>query len=298
MYPPAVRVGMVGLGNIGGHVATNLVADGHEVVVFDADASRSAAVDGATAAASVADLAPDCAVTVLSLPTPAVVDSVAAQWAQTAHPGSVLVDLSTNSPTGVRELGRRLDSTGHHLVEAPLTGGAVGAERRLLMFMVGGADEPVAGVRPVLEPLGRAFFHLGPLGVGNTMKLVNSLVAYAATWSSLEGLSLAAKAGIEVRQAVEVLRTGGAGNFFLDRMVEGIDQRGRPTQFALELAAKDARLVVETGEALGVPTPTASAIAGVLAGAVELGLGGADWSELVAVAEQLGDVALRWNPDA
>jgi 3-hydroxyisobutyrate dehydrogenase-like beta-hydroxyacid dehydrogenase len=298
MYPPAVRVGMVGLGNIGGHVATNLVADGHEVVVFDADASRSAAVDGATAAASVADLAPDCAVTVLSLPTPAVVDSVAAQWAQTAHPGSVLVDLSTNSPTGVRELGRRLDSTGHHLVEAPLTGGAVGAERRLLMFMVGGADEPVAGVRPVLEPLGRAFFHLGPLGVGNTMKLVNSLVAYAATWSSLEGLSLAAKAGIEVRQAVEVLRTGGAGNFFLDRMVEGIDQRGRPTQFALELAAKDARLVVETGEALGVPTPTASAIAGVLAGAVELGLGGADWSELVAVAEQLGDVALRWSPDA
>jgi 3-hydroxyisobutyrate dehydrogenase-like beta-hydroxyacid dehydrogenase len=166
------------------------------------------------------------------------------------------------------------------------------------MFMVGGADEPVAAVRPVLEPLGRALFHLGPLGAGNTMKLVNSLVAYTATWSSLEGLSLAAKAGIEVPRAVEVLRTGGAGNFFLDRMVEGIDQRGRPTQFALELAAKDARLVVETGESLGVPTPTASAIAGVLAGAVELGLGGADWSELVAVAERLGDVTLRWSPDA
>jgi 3-hydroxyisobutyrate dehydrogenase-like beta-hydroxyacid dehydrogenase len=298
MYPPAVRVGMVGLGNIGGHVAANLVADGHDVVVFDADPARAAAVGGATAAASVADLAPECAVTVLSLPTPDVVDAVAAEWAETAHPGSVLVDLSTNSPAVVRELGARLEATGHHLVEAPLTGGAVGAERRLLMFMVGGADEPVAAVRPVLEPLGRALFHLGPLGAGNTMKLVNSLVAYTATWSSLEGLSLAAKAGIEVPRAVEVLRTGGAGNFFLDRMVEGIDQRGRPTQFALELAAKDARLVVETGESLGVPTPTASAIAGVLAGAVELGLGGADWSELVAVAERLGDVTLRWSPDA
>jgi 3-hydroxyisobutyrate dehydrogenase-like beta-hydroxyacid dehydrogenase len=297
MYPLSVRVGMVGLGNNGGHVATNLVVDGHEVTVFDADASRSAAVDGATPATSVHDLAPDCAVTIMSLPTPAVVDAVAAEWAAAAHPGSVLVDLSTNSPDAVRRLGERLDGTGHHLVEAPLTGGAIGAERRLLMFMVGGTEDAVAAARPVLEPLGRAFFHLGPLGVGNTMKLVNSLIAYTATWSSLEGLSLASKAGIEVQQAVEVLRTGGAGNFFLDRMVEGIDQRGRPTQFALELAAKDARLVVETGESLGVPTPTASAIAGILAGAVELGLGGADWSELVTVAEQLGDVRLRWDPD-
>ncbi len=293
-----MRVGMVGLGNIGGHVAANLVADGHEVTVFDADADRAAAVSGADAAASVAALAPECALTVLSLPTPAIVDAVAEEWAANAHPGSILIDLSTNSPAAVRALGDRLEATGHHLVEAPLTGGAIGAEKRLLMFMVGGSDAAVAEVRAVLEPLGRAFFHLGPLGSGNTMKLVNSLVAYTATWASLEGLSLAAKTGIGVQQAVEVLRTGGAGNFFLDRMVEGIDQRGRPTQFALELARKDAGLIVETGEALGVPTPAGAAVHDVLSRAVEAGLGGADWSELVAVAEQLGDVTLRWDPDA
>jgi 3-hydroxyisobutyrate dehydrogenase-like beta-hydroxyacid dehydrogenase len=291
-----MRVGMIGLGNIGGHVAANLVADGHEVVVHDADGSRAAAVAGATAAATVADLAPECAVTVLSLPTPDVVDAVAAEWAEAAHPGSLLVDLSTNSPARVQALGRRLDATGHHLVEAPLTGGSVGAERRLLMFMVGGTDVAVGEVRPVLEPLGRAFFHLGPLGAGNTMKLVNSLIAYTATWSSLEGLSLAAKSGIGVQQAVEVLRTGGAGNFFLERMVEGIDQRGRPTQFALELARKDAGLIVEVGESLGVPTPAGAAVLDVLSRAVDAGLGGADWSELVAVAERLGDVTLRWQP--
>src|SRR6266566_1311665 len=139
-----MQVGVIGLGNIGGHVASNLVTDGHDVVVFDVDAERAGAVAGA-----------------------------------------------------------RLTMTGHHLVEAPLTGGAIGAERRMLSFMVGGDDDAVARVQPVLEPLGRAFVHLGALGLGNTMKLVNSLVAFTTTWVSLEGLSLAAKSGIPVQQAVD-----------------------------------------------------------------------------------------------
>ena len=166
----------------------------------------------------------------------------------------------------------------------------------MLVFMMGGADEPVARVRPVLEPLGRATFHVGELGLGNTMKLLNSLIAFTTTWVSLEGLSMAAKAGIEVRDAVEILRTAGASNFYIDRQVETIDGRGRPTQFALALAAKDAGLVVDTGATLGVPTPVASAVRGVLADAVAQGLGDADWSELVALAEQQADVALRWDP--
>ena len=289
-----MRVGMIGLGNIGGPVAANLVADGHEVTVFDTDPERARAVVGATAAATVAEVALASEVTILSLPTPAVVESVAAGWATAAPAGSVLVDLSTNSPDVVRALGARLAASGHHLVEAPLTGGAPGAQHRMLVFMVGGEDDAVARVLPVLEPLGRATFHLGALGLGNTMKLVNSLIAFTTTWVSLEGLSLAAKSGITVRQAVEVLRTGGAGNFFLERMVEGIDERGRATMFALELAAKDADLIVGVGEAVGVPTPAGMAVRGVLGRALDAGLGDRDWSELVAVAELLGDVTLRW----
>ena len=141
----------------------------------------------------------------------------------------------------------------------------------MLMFMVGGDEQPVARVREVLDPLGRATFHLGPLGLGNTMKLVNSLLAYAATWASLEGLSLCAKAGMTVQQAVEVLRTGGTTNFYLERMVEGIDERDRPTSFALELAAKDMGLVVDTGRSLAVPTPPGSALLQVLVGAMAAG---------------------------
>jgi 3-hydroxyisobutyrate dehydrogenase len=291
-----MATGVIGLGNIGGAVAANLVADGHEVVVHDLDRSAAEAVEGASVAADVAAVAHRAEITLLSLPTPQAVEQVATAWAGAAAPGSILVDLSTNDPAVVRGLGDRLASTGHQLVDAPLTGGAVGAQRRMLVFMLGGTEDAVARVRPVLEPLGRAAFHVGGLGCGSTMKLLNSLIAFTTTWVSLEGLSLAARAGIEVREAVEILRTAGASNFYLDRLVETIDERGRPTQFALALAAKDAGLIVDTGAELGVPTPVGSAVRDVLVRAVDEGLGGADWSELVALAEQQAGVELRWNP--
>ncbi len=291
-----MQVGVIGLGNIGGHVAANLVTDGHDVVVFDVDRERAGAITGARAVASVAEVGAASEITVLSLPTPAIVRRVADEWVTTAVPGAVLVDLSTNSPEVVRELGAQLATSGHHLVEAPLTGGAIGAQNRMLSFMAGGDDAAVARVQPVLEPLGRAFVHLGPLGLGNTMKLVNSLVAFTTTWVSLEGLSLAAKSGIPVARAVEVLRTNGVANFYLDRMVENIDTRNGPTQFALGLAAKDAGLIVETGRAVGVPTPAGAAVLQVLVGAIAAGLGDHDWADLVAVAERQGDVELHWNP--
>jgi len=224
------------------------------------------------------------------------VRAAAEEWAGGAAAGAVLVDLSTNGPEDVRELGAALAASGHRLVEAPLTGGAIGAQRRGLVFMVGGDDDAVAVVRPVLESLGRAVFHLGPLGLGNTMKLMNSLIAFSTTWVSLESLALGAKAGIPVADAVEVLRTAGATNFYVDRMVETIDDRGRPTQFALELAAKDAALIVALGELLGAATPVGEAVKGVLDTAVAAGLGGADWSELVAAVEQRSDVVLKWGP--
>ena len=265
------------------------------MVVFDVDTDRAGSITGATAVATVADVGAASEVTVLSLPTPAVVRRVADEWVTAAAPGAVLVDLSTNSPEVVRELGAQLSASGHHLVEAPLTGGAIGAQNRMLSFMVGGDDDAVARVQPVLEPLGRAFVHLGALGLGNTMKLVNSLIAFTTTWVSLEGLSLASKSGIPVQEAVGVLRTNGVANFYLDRMVENIDTRNGPTQFALGLAAKDAGLIVETGRAVGVPTPAGAAVLQVLVGAIAAGLGDHDWADLVAVAERQGDVELHWN---
>ena len=290
------KIGVIGLGNIGGAIARNAVGDGHDVVVCDADPARVAAVEGATPADGPAGVGAAAEITVTSLPTPEVVAAVAADWAGAAAPGSVLLDLSTSSPASNQALAAELAASGHHFVEAPLTGGAIGAQNRALVFMVGGDDEPVARVRPLLDQLGRATFHVGPVGTGTTMKLVNSLIAFTCTWASLEGLSLAAAAGIDLRTAVEVVRTGGASNFFVDRAVEGIGQRGRPTQFALELAAKDARLIEEVALASGVPAPVAAAVRSVLADAVERGLGGNDWSDLVVAAEARSGVALELRP--
>jgi 3-hydroxyisobutyrate dehydrogenase-like beta-hydroxyacid dehydrogenase len=281
------RVGVIGVGNIGGAVAANLVADGHEVVVADADATRAAAVDGARAG-SVADVAAASEITITSLPTPEVVAEVAAAWAAAAAPGSILLDLSTSSPEGNRALAATLAAGGHHFVEAPLTGGAIGAQKRGLVFMVGGDDEPVARCRPVLEQLGRATFRLGPVGTGTTMKLVNSLLAFTCTW--------AAAAGVDLRTAVEVVRTGGASNFFIDRGVEGIDERGRPPHFSLTLAVKDARLIEEVADAAGIPVPVASAVRGVLVDALERGLGEHDWSDLVVAAEARAGRPLTLGP--
>jgi 3-hydroxyisobutyrate dehydrogenase-like beta-hydroxyacid dehydrogenase len=287
---------VIGLGNIGGAIAANLVADGHAVAVFDRDAARVRALEGAAPAASAEDVARSAEISFLSLPTPAVVAAVAEQWLCGAPSGSVLVDLSTNAPAAVRALGRSLEERGCHLLEAPLTGGAPGARARKLVFLVGGEPEVFERCRPLLAKLGRAAFHFGPLGHGNTAKLVNSLLAFTSTWVSLEGLAIAAKHGLDLRTLVEAVRAGGAGNFYIDRMVEGLNERGRPAQFALALAAKDAGLLLDVAREAGVPAPVAAQIAQVLAAAAQAGLGERDWSDLVLWMEKQAGLALTLPP--
>jgi len=292
------RVGVIGCGNIGAAIAGNLVQDGHRVSVHDAVADRLRPLVGlgARAADSPAKVAERSEITFLSLPTPSVVAEVADAWREGAQPGSVLVDLSTNAPATVRALGARLASAGCHLLEAPLTGGAPGAQSRMLVFMVGGDDAVYARVQPLLERLGRATFHLGPLGLGNTAKLVNSLLAFTSTCISLEVLAVAVKAGIDLRTMIDVIRAGGAGNFFTDRMVEGINQRGRPTQFSLSLAAKDAGLLLEVAREAGVPVPVAAQVSQALVGAIGAGLGERDFTDLVELVERQASVKFRLAP--
>ncbi len=291
-------VGMVGLGNIGGAIAVNLVADGHAVTVTDLDPARAAAVTGADARSSVSEVAAASEVTFSSLPTPEVVTAVATEWAAAAAPGSIFLDLSTTLPESNQQIAIQLAASGHHFVEAPLTGGAIGAQNRSLVFMVGGDPDPVARVTPLLAQLGRATIPMGPVGTGTTMKLVNSLLAFTCTWASLEALSMAVAAGIDVRSAVEVVKTGGASNFFIDRAVEGINQRGRPAQFALDLAAKDAGLIQQVAEGHGVSAAMASAMVDVLGDIVGRGLGDHDWSDLVVAAEQRSGIELTIAPKA
>ena len=293
---PVLEVGVVGLGNIGGAIAQNLVADGHRGTGFDLDAERIKTVEGASAASSVADLARAVEVTLTSLPDPDTVSAVAAEWATGAAAGAVLCDLSTTLPSSNQTVAAQLGASGHHFVEAPLSGGAVGARNRGLVFMVGGDDEAVARVTPLLEKLGRATFHLGPVGAGTTMKLATSLMAFSGAVAAFEALSLTTKAGIDVRTASDIVKLAGPSNYFLDRAIEGINTRGKPTEFALRLAAKDAGLIGDIATAYGVPAAMGAAVQEFLSDAVARGLGDNDWSDLVLAAEARGDVKLNISP--
>lgn len=292
------RVGVVGLGNIGGAIAANLVADGHAVTVYDPVPARVAGLveRGAQAAADVAAVARASECTFVSVPTPAVMEEATTAWLDGAAPDAVLIDLTTNAPATVRAVGARVAASGRHLLEAPLTGGAPGAQSRMLVFMVGGEAAVYARAKPLLDRLGRASFHLGPLGLGNTAKLVNSLLAFTATVSSLEVLGVAVRAGIDLRAMVDVVRAGGAGNIFTDRMVEGINERGRPTMFALSLAAKDAGLLVDLAREHAVPVPIAAQVAQTLVSAVGAGLGDRDFTDLVELLERQSGVRFTLAP--
>jgi 3-hydroxyisobutyrate dehydrogenase-like beta-hydroxyacid dehydrogenase len=293
-----MEVGVIGTGNIGAAIAENLLADGHRVLVYDTQRERVELLveSGATAAGGAAGVAGACEITFTSLPSPQAVQAVALEWLSGAKPDAVLVDLSTNAPAMVREVGSRLEAAGRHLLEAPLTGGAPGAKARMLVFMVGGDPAVYDRCLPLLQKLGRATFHLGPLGLGNTAKLVNSLMAFSATWTSLEGLAVAAKAGIDLRTMIEVIRTGGAGNFFTDRMVEDINERGRPTAFALSLAAKDAGLLLDVAREVGVSVPLAAQVAQSLVAAIGAGLGDRDFTDIVELIERQAGTKLYLPP--
>jgi 3-hydroxyisobutyrate dehydrogenase len=293
-----MNLGFIGLGNIGGAIAANLARDGHALRAFDRDAARrdGAAAHGAIACGDVREVAAASEITFLSLPTPDVVDAVAGEWLEAAPDAAVLVDLSTNAPQRVRALGDRIAARGRHFLDAPLSGGAPGAQARMLMFMVGGEPEVFARVRPVFEKIGRAAFHLGPVGSGSVAKLVNSLVAFSTTMASLEGLSLAVRCGLDLRRMVEVVRTGGAGNFYTDRAVEGIERRSEVPQFALELAAKDARLILALEQERGLPGRIASSLAKLLEDACAAGMAQKDWTDLPAFFEREGGLRLALAP--
>jgi 3-hydroxyisobutyrate dehydrogenase-like beta-hydroxyacid dehydrogenase len=169
---------------------------------------------------------------------------------------------------------------------------------RKLVFMVGGDDAHVQQVLPLLASLGRATFHLGPVGTGTTMKLANSLLAFTGAIAAFEAVSLAVKSGVDVRTAVEIVKLSGPSNYFVDRGIEGINTRGRPTEFSLRLAAKDARLISELGEAFGVPTAAGAAALSFLTDAVERGFGDNDWTDLVLAAEARAGVELTIEPPA
>lgn len=288
-----MNVGLIGTGHMGSPIGAQLIAAGHELVVHDRNqpAADTLLGLGATWAASPRDVAERSSVVFTSLPGPVEVDLVTLGGdgiLAGAAVGTVHVDLSTNAPSAVRRLAALEAEHGVALVDAPVSGGARGAEAGTLAVYAGGEAAAFATVQPLLAAFGAHVFHLGPSGSGCLVKLLNNVLALGSQLLLQEVMVFAAKAGVDPLRLHEVLSAGSAAPYV--GAIPAILQRDwdDPT-FTLALAAKDVALCVDAARELGVPMAVGSAVAEIYARSLARGQGGKGrLATLVAIETDAG----------
>jgi 2-hydroxy-3-oxopropionate reductase len=280
-----VRVGLIGPGIMGRPMAINLLKAGHAVAVHARrrEAATPLAAAGATVCASPREVAEraDVVFTVVS-DTPDVEavllgpDGVIAG----ARPGTLVVDMSTISPTATRRIAAALGAKGVTMLDAPVSGGEAGAIAGTLSIMVGGAPEDFQRALPLLQVLGGNVVHIGGHGAGQVAKLCNQVVVAETVNAVAEALALARAAGVDPGRVREALLGGFAGSRVLEvhgrRILEGDYAPG----FKARLHDKDMRLVRELAAEVGVDLPAADHVAGLIAGLVARGDGELDSSAI------------------
>jgi 3-hydroxyisobutyrate dehydrogenase-like beta-hydroxyacid dehydrogenase len=284
-------VGVVGIGRMGGSMARALAAAGFEVICWNrtgAVAEEVAAELGGRAVRRPADVAAAADVCISMLADGDAVERVYRGpdgLLAGARPGNVLVDSSTVPPSTLRRLEGEARRAGAGILDAPVSGSVALAESGGLTIMVGGDVADLEAARPVLEALAKTVFHMGPLGSGAAMKLAVNAVIFGLNQALAEGLVLAEAAGIDRAHAYDVLAASAVGAPYVGyKRASFLDPDATPVAFALELAAKDLRLIEQLADETGVPVPQARTNLGVIAEASDGGNGGRDFS---AVAEYL-----------
>ncbi len=293
-------VGFIGLGTMGGPMARNVLKGGYDVIGYDLSPAAVAALvaaggRAATSPRAVAEAAP---VVVTMLPDgPDVEAAVLGEDGAIGglRAGSILVDMSTIDPEVTRRIGAKVAAQGACMVDAPVGKTSDHAVAGTLTLMVGGAPADVEAVRGVLDCMGSDFFYCGPLGAGETMKLINNMLAATVAGASIEALTLGVRAGLEIELMLSLMRTTMAWNNALaialpSKALVGDYSLG----FMTRLAHKDVRHAVGMAGRLGVPTPTCSAALGGLAAAVERGYGAEDASgSVLRLREEQAGVRVR-----
>jgi 3-hydroxyisobutyrate dehydrogenase-like beta-hydroxyacid dehydrogenase len=268
-----MTLGFIGLGRMGGAMASRLIAAGNEVMVYDINpAAVSALVSaGAIAASKVPALADRCATVFLSLPTlDGVLSTVLGKDGIVAgHSVRTVVDLSTSGPAIAVKLSEALSERGIASIDAPVSGGIAGARNGKLSLMVSGPERAFEAVRPVLEVLGKIFF-MGPAaGAGQTMKLVNNLLGACAIAITAEGMTIGLKAGLDPERMIEVLNAStGRNSATQDKWPRAVLPRTFDFGFASGLCLKDVRLCDDEARGLGVSLSIGRAVRALLERAV------------------------------
>jgi 3-hydroxyisobutyrate dehydrogenase-like beta-hydroxyacid dehydrogenase len=288
-----MRVGVVGLGIMGSRMAANLAAAGHELTVATRTPGKAeawAAEHGARAVATPAELAGHSDVVITMVVDGAQVRDAllgATGVSRGEHDGLLCVDMSTIAPSEARRIGEALDERGLRFVDAPVTGSSPRAEDGTLTIMAGGEEADVRRAWPLFEVLGRLVLHVGPLGHGQTVKLLNNAVAAANAHTLAQALVAGAATGVDLDALVQVMAAGSGGSAMLDLKAGPMRAHDWTTLFKLEHMLKDVRLCLETTQAAGVPFPAAADAREALVAGMARGLGDADFAALLEAVEGL-----------
>ncbi len=253
-----MRIGYVGLGTMGGALARRLQLT-HPLHVCDLNtaAVQGLVQAGATACANPAALAAACDVLFLCLPTSVEVHEAlfgSGGIAAAATQGTMIIDQTSGDPVATRAMAEDLAGHGIRLIDAPVSGGAKGAEAGTIAIMVGASDDDFPRARELLSAISPNIFHAGDVGAGQVIKLVNNVLSGAQRLLTMECVALAAKNGIDPTRACEILIAGGARNSFLENfMIPKILKGDVSPGFTLGLMHKDVRLACQLGSDSGVP---------------------------------------------
>jgi 2-hydroxy-3-oxopropionate reductase len=274
-----MRIGFIGLGVMGLPMAENLIAAGHELRVHRVrERSQGLIGKGAVAADSPASAAAGAEAVVLMLPDTPDVEQVLLGpdgVVDALEPGALLLDMSSISPVATQGFAQKVAEAGGRYVDAPVSGGEVGAREATLTIFVGGEEDAVADARPLLEILGGRITHLGPAGAGQTTKVANQVIVGLTIEAVAEGLALAEASGIDPATVRGALDGGFASSRILDLHGARMVGRSFDPGFRLRLHRKDLGLALAASEHLGVDLPGTAAVAAQMDDAI-----GRDWAEL------------------
>ena len=294
-----MNVGFIGLGTMGGPMARNLLAKGHALTVFDviAPAVAGLVAAGARAAGSPAEVAAASDVVITMLPDAPDVLRVALGpdgILQGLKAGATYIDMSTIDPATTRKVGAAVKAKGAAMIDSPVGKTADHAVAGTLTLMVGGDAADIARVRDVLGAMGTDFFHCGELGAGQTMKLLNNLLAQAIGEASVEAVVAGTKAGLTIDLMLSVLKTTMAWNNQLAISMQKRSMMGdfKPG-FMMKLAHKDCRLAVSMVESLGVSAPVGKATLASLEEGLAKGYQDHDVGALLKMREDAAGVKVR-----
>ena len=251
-----MRIAFLGLGIMGRPMASRLVAAGHEVVVWNRTARQH--VEGATTAVSPAAAARDAEVVWSCVADTSAVERVmfAEDGAsQSFHEGMIVVDSSTISPSATLRFAERVNAVGVHWVDAPVTGSKIGAENGQLIFIVGGAAEPVAYLDPLFKSMGKLVIHMGEVGKGQAAKLSMNLMIALIYEGFSEAFTLARKQGVDPHKMIELIQASMVRSGVIDYKAPFVLRHDYSPNFPLRLMHKDIHLMLETAKENRVKLP-------------------------------------------